>query len=158
MLCTPAENYCSIGFLVVSETPILLEFCGLFVWSCKEIQRDCDACVPLRISGGTVSKHMTRPSQNLLLAHASCRPRRSRRRHLLRMPVSFESWIRIRVRRTDECEVNALSSCVLAESFRYKASFFDGVLKCCVPDVVELLGQNVRTCFLREEVRLYRSS
>ena len=40
-------------------------------------------------------------------------------------------WIRLH--RIDECEINSLSSFLVGESSKYKASVFHDILKLCVP-------------------------
>ena len=69
------------------------------------------------------------------------------------MLASFESCVKIRIRKINEGELDSMSSFLVV-----RPPFFDIVLKFCLPDVVELLCTIVRKCFLREKVRLCRTS
>ena len=63
--------------------------------------------------------------------------------------------IGILVHRADEGKARCVSSSVVIESSRYKASFFEGIF---VFRVLQLLSVDFFHDLLREEVRLHRSS
>ena len=64
------------------------------------------------------------------------RIRRSRRVFQMIVRSNCRFWIR--VQKVDECEMNARSSFLVIESFRYKTTLFDSLLELYVPCLVDL--------------------